>query len=195
MQTQLYLVNSAIPASNIDNWNQLSISLQKIYRRESHSKKNQFQMLGGISVDHRIEQALMLNRKSEDRITKGRFNRVLAHLFFHAHYVQKLWTASRNYPAFLCSPHRNKTRKWKFKHDKRQKQRESNPQPLSLLLNTQPFNQTWQKIELCCEYLSARRIWLDAIIMSRTRFRVNLHSMVAWMWRKSLLETGAISED
>ena len=38
-------------------------------------------MLGGISLDHRIEEALMLNRKSEDRITKGRFNRVLAHLF------------------------------------------------------------------------------------------------------------------
>ena len=52
-----------------------------MYRRESHSKKNQFQMLGGISVDHRIEQALMLNRKSEDRITKGRFKRLLAHLF------------------------------------------------------------------------------------------------------------------
>ena len=38
-------------------------------------------MLGGISLDHRIEQALMLNRKSEDRITKGRFNKVLEHLF------------------------------------------------------------------------------------------------------------------
>ena len=81
MQTQLYLVNSAILASNIDNWNQLSISLQKMYRRESHSKKNQFQMLGGISVDHRIEQAFMLNLKSEDRITKGRFKRLLAYLF------------------------------------------------------------------------------------------------------------------
>ena len=52
-----------------------------MYRRESHSKKNQFQMLGGISVDHRTEQVLMLNHKSEDRITKGRFKRVLAHLF------------------------------------------------------------------------------------------------------------------
>ena len=52
-----------------------------MYRRESHSKKNQFQMLGGISADHRTEQALMLNRQSEDQITKGRFKRVLAHLF------------------------------------------------------------------------------------------------------------------
>ena len=30
--------------------------------------------------------------------------------------------------------------------------------------------------------------------MSRTRFRVNLHSMVAWISWNSLLETGAISE-
>ena len=30
--------------------------------------------------------------------------------------------------------------------------------------------------------------------MSRTRFRVNLHSIVACMLRNSLLETGAISE-
>ena len=193
MQTQLHLVNSAIFASNIDNWNQLSISLQKIYRRESHSKKNQFQMLGGISVDHRIEQALMLNRKSEDRITKGRFKRLLAHLFV---FLRPLCPEIMDgIQLFSSSPHRNKTRKWKFKHDKRQKQRESNPQPLSLLLNTQPFNQTWQKTELCCEYLSARRIWLDAIVMSSTHFRVNLHSMVTWIWRKSLLEFGAISED
>ena len=28
--------------------------------------------------------------------------------------------------------------------------------------------------------------------MLRTRFRVNLHSVVAWMSRNSLLETGAI---
>ena len=35
-------------------------------------------MLGGISVDHRIEQALMLNRKSEDRITKGRLSYVVS---------------------------------------------------------------------------------------------------------------------
>ena len=32
------------------------------------------------------------------------------------------------------------------------------------------------------------------IIISRTRLRVNLHSIVAWMSRNSLLETGTISE-
>ena len=36
-------------------------------------------------------------------------------------------------------------------------------------------------IELCCEYLSVRCIWLYVFIMSRTRFRVNPYSIVAWM--------------
>ena len=35
-----------------------------------------------------------------------------------------------------------------------------------------------QIIELCCEYLSLPCIWLYVLIMSRTRFRVNLHSIV-----------------
>ena len=35
---------------------------------------------------------------------------------------------------------------------------------------------------------------LYALIMSRTHFRVDLHSIVVWMLRKSLLETDAISE-
>ena len=34
-------------------------------------------------------------------------------------------------------------------------------------------------IELCCEYLSVRCIWLYVLIMSRTRFRVNPHSIVS----------------
>ena len=33
-------------------------------------------------------------------------------------------------------------------------------------------------IELCCEYLSVRCIWLYVIIMSRSSFRVNPHSIV-----------------
>ena len=37
-------------------------------------------------------------------------------------------------------------------------------------------------------------IWLYLHIMSRTHFRVNLHSIFAWMSRNSLLETGVISE-
>ena len=40
-------------------------------------------------------------------------------------------------------------------------------------------------IELCCEYLSVRCIWLYVLIMSRTCFRVNPHSIVAWMSRNS----------
>ena len=37
--------------------------------------------------------------------------------------------------------------------------------------------------------------WLYVLVMSRTRFRVNPHSIVAWMSRNSLLEAGAKSED
>ena len=33
-------------------------------------------------------------------------------------------------------------------------------------------------IELCCEYLSVRCIWLNVIIMSRLSFRVKPHSIV-----------------
>ena len=36
-------------------------------------------------------------------------------------------------------------------------------------------------------------ISLYVLIMSRTRFRVNLHSIVAWMLRNSWLKTGAVS--
>ena len=49
-------------------------------------------------------------------------------------------------------------------------------------------------IELCCENLSVRCICLYVIIMSRTRFRVNPHSIVARMSRNSLLEAGGKSE-
>ena len=74
-------------------------------------------------------------------------------------------------------------------------QRDSNPQPLSSKTNTQPFAPTGQMIELCCEYLTVRCIWLYVSIMSGTSLRVNPHSTVAWMSRNSLLEAGAISED
>lgn len=36
----------AIPASNVDTWNKLFMSFQTVYRRKSHSLKNQFQILG-----------------------------------------------------------------------------------------------------------------------------------------------------
>ena len=38
-------------------------------------------------------------------------------------------------------------------------------------------------IELCCEYLSLQSSWLYVIIMLRTDFRVNTHSLFAWMSR------------
>ena len=47
-------------------------------------------------------------------------------------------------------------------------------------------------MELRREYLSVRCIWLYVVIISRTRFRVSLHSIIAWMSRNSLLETGPI---
>ena len=72
-------------------------------------------------------------------------------------------------------------------------QLDSNAEPFSSWTNTQPFGQTDQMIELRSDYLSVRCIWLY-LIMSRTSFRVNPRSIVAWMSRNSLLEAGAKSE-
>ena len=74
-------------------------------------------------------------------------------------------------------------------------QRDSNPQPLTSSTNIQSFGQTSQMIELFCEYLSVRCIWLNVFIMSRTSLKVNPHSTITWMSRNSLLDAGAISED
>ena len=46
----------------------------------------------------------------------------------------------------------------------------------------------------CCGYLSVRYISLDLLMMSRTPFRVNPHSIVARFSRNSLPEVGAKSE-
>ena len=46
----------------------------------------------------------------------------------------------------------------------------------------------------CFNYLSVRCIWLYELIISRTRFKVNPHSVVAWMSGNYLLEAGAKSE-
>ena len=50
--------------------------------------------------------------------------------------------------------------------------------PLSSKMNSQPFSETSQIIELFCEYLFVQCIWLYVIIMSCTCFKVNLHSVV-----------------
>ena len=41
--------------------------------------------------------------------------------------------------------------------------------------------------EPCCENLSVKCIWLYVLAMSRTTFKVNQHSIVAWILRKFLL--------
>ena len=48
---------------------------------------------------------------------------------------------------------------------------DSNPQTLSSQINTQPFGQTGQIIELCCEYFSVRYIWLYVWARSSLAFR------------------------
>ena len=58
----------------------------------------------------------------------------------------------------------------------------------------QLFGQIGEMTEQCCEYLSVRHIWLYVLIMSRAHFRVNPHSIVAWVSRNSLLKTDTISE-
>ena len=60
-----------------------------------------------------------------------------------------------------------------------------NPQPLSSETNIQPFSQTGQMIKLRCEYLSVRCIWLYVAVLSCARFRLNPHSIVAWMPRNA----------
>ena len=49
-------------------------------------------------------------------------------------------------------------------------------------------------IELCCEYLYVRCIWLYVLVTSRACFRVNPDSLVGWMSRNSLLEAGSKSQ-
>ena len=60
-------------------------------------------------------------------------------------------------------------------------------------MNTQPFSQTCQMTELCCEHLSVRCISLYLLAMVCTSFRVNPHSVVDWRQRNYFLETGTKS--
>ena len=48
-------------------------------------------------------------------------------------------------------------------------------------------------IELCCEYLPIRCIWLYDLAMSRTHFRVNLQSKFAWTSKQNSFEQGVPS--
>ena len=43
-------------------------------------------------------------------------------------------------------------------------------------------------IKLYCEYLYVRCIWLYVVTMSRTRFKVSRHFVVAWISRNFFLE-------
>ena len=45
----------------------------------------------------------------------------------------------------------------------------------------------------CLTFLTLEFIWLYVLIMSPTRFRLNLNSAVAWSSRNPLLETGVVS--
>ena len=50
------------------------------------------------------------------------------------------------------------------------------------------------KVVAQCKFETSYGYWLYVLVMSRTRFRVNPHSIVAWMSRNSLLKAGTKSE-
>ena len=55
------------------------------------------------------------------------------------------------------------------------------------------YHRKFRSYEISCQVFGFYLL-LYAVIMSHPRFRVNPHSIVAWMSRNSLLETGTISE-
>ena len=61
-----------------------------------------------------------------------------------------------------------------------------------LLLHKRPKWWVWFLIEK--NFYVEKVHWLYVLVMSRTRFRVNPHSIVAWMSRNSLFKAGAKSE-
>ena len=81
-------------------------------------------MLGGISIDQRIEQTLMRDLKSEDGLTKGRrFNNVHINLFvFSPPLCAEVKDVVKKLSSFsFCSQYRNKAKKQKFKNYRRQR--------------------------------------------------------------------------
>ena len=113
-----------------------------------------------------------------------------AWMFLSCHVRVSGWINTLNLPEDQGTPSPKQARNLKFKW----LQLESNLILLSSSTNTQPFGQTELIIELSSEYLSVRCIWLYVFVTSRTRLRVNPLSIVAWMSRNSLIETGAKSE-
>ena len=111
-------------------------------------------------------------------------------MFLLCHVRSSEWIHTLYLPECQRTLARNKTQYLKFMW----LQLSSNPEPFGLERNTEPFGLTGKIIGLCCEYLSVRCIWLCILVMSRTHFRVNPHSIFAWMSRNSFLKTGAISE-
>ena len=100
------------------------------------------------------------------------------------------WIYTQYLPECQVSPCPKQARYMKFKW----LQRESNPQPLSWERKPQSFAQTDQTIGLNCEYLAVLCIWLYVNIISSMHFRVNPHSLFAWMSRNILLASRTISK-
>ena len=111
-------------------------------------------------------------------------------MFLSCHVRVSWWIHTLYLPQCQGTPCWKKERNLKLKW----LQQDSNPEPLSSLTNTQPIGETGQTLELCSEYFSVRCIWLSILVMPRTPFTVNPHSIFAWMSRNSLLEPGAKSE-
>ena len=65
-----------------------------------------------------------------------------------------------------------------------------------LVLGSQAFsNRSFIKVKTTSKhFFNPYFSWLYVLVISRTCFRVNPHSIVAWMSRNSLLEAGAKSE-
>ena len=64
---------------------------------------------------------------------------------------------------------------------------------VSIFLTAKTVRTSWEKFFPCFVWVP-KFDWLYVVVMSRTRFRVNPHSIVVWMSRNSLLEAGAKSE-
>ena len=69
-------------------------------------------------------------------------------------------------------------------------QLDSNPQAISSQTNTQSFSQTVRMIELCCECLSSRCIWLCVLFLSCTCFQSESTLYICLNVKELLAESG-----